>query len=331
MTELAVVLITKNQEWNVARLIESALEFTSGVASREIVLVDSASTDKTIDIARRHPIRILRLRPDQRLTPAAGRYIGYKHTSGDKVLFLDGDMELCNVWLERALTVFENTPDVAAVSGLLIDLPKSTPPGVKVDFEQTMYGDAVTEVLYVGGAAIYRRAVLEQVGTFNPYLHSDEEPEICLRIRHAGYRLLRIEYPIAFHYSDPREDLSTSVSYWRRSLYLGTGQNIRYLLGSKSLWPYIRERGYGCLPALAMAAGLASFLWSIATHKWDPFGLWVLLLLVIVAGDSYRKRSFYRTCSSLLHRMFEAAGMVRGFLMKPMSPDEYPSRFDVIK
>src|SRR5205814_10040498 len=50
----------------------------------------------------------------------------------------------------------------------------------------------VSRVSFVaGGAALYRRSVLEHVGTFNPYLFSDEEPELYIRIRHAGYQVLQ--------------------------------------------------------------------------------------------------------------------------------------------
>jgi len=91
MTELSVVLISKNQEWNTARLIESVLRETDSLPAREIVLVDWASTDHTTEIAARYPIAVLKLRPEQRLTAAAGRYVGYKRTRGGLVLFLDGD------------------------------------------------------------------------------------------------------------------------------------------------------------------------------------------------------------------------------------------------
>src|SRR5215469_3560219 len=60
MVELSVVLITKNQAWNIARLIESVLDATSSVLSKEIILVDSASTDQTVEIAGRYPVTILR-------------------------------------------------------------------------------------------------------------------------------------------------------------------------------------------------------------------------------------------------------------------------------
>ena len=331
MTKLSIVLISKNQAWNIARLIESASQESACASSVEIVLVDSASTDKTIETARRYPISILRLGPDQLLTPAAGRYVGYQNTFGDFVLFLDGDMELCNGWLERALAVFQSRPDAGAVTGQVIDLSKTTRANNKMNLESSAFGDSVTEVLHGGGAAMYRRSVLEQVGTFNPYLHSDEEPELCLRIRHAGYRVLKLQYPIAYHYSNPGEALSTLVGRWRRNLYLGYGQIIRYHFGNELLWLYLKERGYASVPALGLAAGLISFLWSLKTHRWIWFSLWILLLGVIVTGDAYRKRSLYRAIFSLLHRMVITDGTVRGFLLRPLAPDSYSSRADVIK
>ena len=203
MTKLAVVLISRNQGWNIARLVESVLNDTACVQSTEILLVDSASHDDTVEVASRYPIGIIRLRPDQLLTPSAGRYIGYRNTEGALILFLDGDMELYPGWLEKALKVIDTKPDAAAVTGQLVDLPKTAVASYKTP---TAMPDRDTAILvpFAGGAAMYRRSVLEAVGTFNPYLRSDEEPELCIRIRHAGYSVIQLEYPIAYHYSDPR-------------------------------------------------------------------------------------------------------------------------------
>lgn len=330
MTDLAVVLISKNQAWNISRLVESVLRETACVSSREIVLVDSASTDETIELARHYPIGILRLRPDQRLTPAAGRYVGYKNTTGSLVLFLDGDMELCSGWLEKALQIIQSRLDVGVVTGQLVDLPKAAGPDQKQPLTQAGM-DVATESSFCCGAAIYRRSVLRQVGTFNPYLYSEEEPELCLRIRHAGYRVLLLGCPVAYHYSDPSGALSTLVGRWRRNLYLGFGQVIRYHFGSERLWLYLKERGYGCLPGLGLGAGLASFLWSLNSHKWIWFGLWIFLLSSVIAWDAYRKRSLYRAIFSVLHRLIIVDGMLRGFVLTPADPDSYPTRLDIIK
>ena len=62
MTELSVVLTTKNQAWNATRLIESVLEAISRLSSTEVTLVDSASADETVELARCYPVSILRLR-----------------------------------------------------------------------------------------------------------------------------------------------------------------------------------------------------------------------------------------------------------------------------
>lgn len=329
--ELAVVAISRNQEWNIARLIESIQDGTSCVPSREIVLVDSASTDRTLGIARRYSIGILRLRPDQLLTPAAGRYVGYKHTSGGLVLFLDGDMELCSGWLEKAVAVMESASSVAVVTGQVIDVPETTRASNRMTVEPSAFEDLVMEVRHGGGAAMYRRSVLEQVGTFNPYLRSDEEPELCLRIRHAGYRVARLEYPIAYHYSSPRGALRTLLGRWRRNLYLGYGQIIRYHFGGELLRLYLRERGYVLFPSVGLLGGLISVSWSLVSGRWVWFGLWAAVVVAIIVADGCRKRSLYRAIFSLVRRLMIVAGTLRGILLVPLDPDGYSGRVDVIR
>jgi glycosyltransferase involved in cell wall biosynthesis len=331
MPDLAVVLISKDQEWNIVRLIKSALRWTASFPSREIVLVDSASVDNTVDIASNYPINIIRLQSDQRLTAAAGRYVGYQKTSGDLILFLDGDMELCEGWVDRAIAVIQSGPDVAAVTGQVINLPPSTGSRAAPRSEPSYYGNSVTEVSYGGGATMYRRSVLKQVGTFNPYIYSEEEPELCLRIRYAGYRILSLEHPIAYHYSDPPDRVSTLVERWRRNLNLGFGQVIRYHFGTHLLWPYIKERGYGLLPGLGLMVGLISLLLSLVSQQWKWFGFWLLMLGVIIVADAWRKRSLYLTFSSLLNRTLILHGTVQGLLSQPLDPDNHPILFDVVK
>lgn len=328
VTELSVILISKNQEWNITRLIESVMQGTASLSSIEIVLVDSGSTDETIQTASHYPVRILVLQSDQYLTPAAGRYVGYKYSRGKLVLFLDGDMELCQGWLEKALQVIQDRSDVAVVTGHVVEVPETggacdKPPWRKSEI------DGGVEVSFAGGAALYRRSVLQQVGIFNPYLYSDEEPELCIRVRHAGYKVVRLEYPLVYHYSNPIGTLSTLVRRWRRNLYLGAGQNIRYHLGDEFLWAYLKERGYALIPGLTLGVGLISFFWSWITHQWQWFSLWLLLLGVTIGGDAYRKQSLYRTIISLTERMFIVEGTIRGFLLKPLDPKGYLSQSTV--
>ncbi|MBN1964310.1 MAG: glycosyltransferase [Anaerolineae bacterium] len=327
---LSVVLITRNQAWNIARLVESVLAQESVAALLDVVVVDSASSDATVAIASRYPIDVIALHADQRLTAAAGRYVGYRHTAGEFVLFLDGDMTLIGGWLDAALVVLRAQPDVAAVTGDLIERPTATPPDADLTVVQPADPVRALNIPQGGGAALYRRSVLEEVGTFHPYIISDEEPELCVRIRQHGYRVVKLNRFIAYHFSDPEDALGTLIRRARRRLYFGAGQNLRLHLGDAYFLPYLKERGFGLIPLAAVIAGLALLVWGLLSGYWALFGLWLLALLGVVALDTLRKRSLYRALYSLLLRVLIMDGTLRGFLLTPLDPATTPVRFDVV-
>ena len=337
MIDLSVVLISKNQAWNVSRLVESVLRATSYIHSREIILVDSASTDETVKVASRYPISIVCLRQGQRLSPAAGRFIGYKRTRGEFVLFLDGDMELLPGWLDQALHAMRAMPDAGAMlSSRMIELaPVEFGPSVPVPPKVTEM-PAPTEVsrisFVVGGAALYRRETLEHVGTFNPYLYSEEEPELCLRIRHARYRILQLDFPIVRHYSASQETATALLSRRRRRFFLGVGQCIRYHMGDSLLWPYLKERAMWSFTAMLwLVAGLGVSLWSLTTRDYTWLGLWILATCLLIVSVSIRKRSLRRALRSVLNRFLMVEGLFKGFLIKPVHPDGYPCDLEIVK
>ena len=175
---LSVVLLARDQAWNVDRLVGSVLAATDGLP-REVVLVDSASADGTAELAERHPVGVLRIAAGYgaRLTPAAGRAAGVRHTTGDLVLFLDGDMELQPGWLVPALAALSADASVVAVTGEVIDLP----PGAPAPRPPAEAPPGARDVARAGGAALYRREALLAAGGFDPWLHAEEEPDLCRR------------------------------------------------------------------------------------------------------------------------------------------------------
>jgi glycosyltransferase involved in cell wall biosynthesis len=328
---LDVVIITKDQGWNVRRLIESVLRETEGRPGTEIILVDSASSDDTVDVASEYPIRVIRLSKRQRLTAAAGRHAGLSQTGGDVVLFLDGDMELRRGWIDAALGLFARRPDIAVISGEVIDQPIRARCLRAVESVGEIQRASFSEVTHGGGAAAYRRSVLDRVGSFNPYLFSDEEPELCLRIRHAGYRIVRLDRPIADHYSDPSGAISTLFGRRRRNLYLGPGQALRIHLGSGLLFPYARERGFGLLPVAGLALGVATLGMSLVFRqpRWAAF--WLGIVATLFVADAARKRSMYRALFTMVQRLVFAEGTVKGFVGSPADPSRFPCMIEVIK
>ena len=330
MRHLAVVLISKNQEWNIGRLIGSVFDAV-GTTPVEVVLVDSASSDRTVEIACEYPIKILRLCPDQRLTAALGRRVGFENTTGDPILFLDGDMELCEGWLQKGIEFLSRQKNAAAVCGEYIDVLRRTT-GSQRKCACTPHAEEVAdEIAYSGGAALYKRSVLDDAGSFNPFLHGDEEPELYLRIRRLGYLPFQINSPMVFHFTEPIEAPSTLIDRWRRNLYLGHGQVIRYHLKDTLLFQYLWQRQFLTSSVFGVALGLASFAAILATGRWVWFGLLLTLVMVFWICLVFRKKSFVLAFSGLLNRALSVLGLIVGISKAAPPIDSAVFKFDRVE
>jgi glycosyltransferase involved in cell wall biosynthesis len=326
---LSIVLIACNQAWNVPRLIRSALEASRFVPARQVVLVDSASTDATAALAARHPIGVIRIHGDGApLTPAAGRYVGTTHTSGELILFLDGDMELVPGWLEAAFAALREDPSAAAVTGELIDRTpeEDGPPPAATEGRRA----TATPVAHAGGAALYRRAVLEEVGTFDPWLHAEEEPELCLRIRRRGHRVIRLDLPIAVHRTLPEHTLVSLLARRRRRLHLGSGQIARRLAGTSALGRYLYERSFIAVSLAAILPGALALAHAAATGRRGALRAWGAVLALLAARDLARSRRPEEVIFSLARRVVIVEGFVRGAVARSGPPDAFPMRVEVV-
>ena len=84
---LSVCLIAKDEEENIGRCLASVRPMAS-----QIVVVDTGSTDRTVEIARQHGAEIYHFAWNDNFAEA--RNAGHEHARGDWVLILDADEEL---------------------------------------------------------------------------------------------------------------------------------------------------------------------------------------------------------------------------------------------
>ncbi|MGH7336589.1 MAG: glycosyltransferase family 2 protein [Myxococcota bacterium] len=106
--QVSVIITTFNEDVNVAECVESALW------ADEILLVDSFSTDKTVEIARRYPIQILER---EYFGSAAQKNWAMDRVHHDWVLIIDADERVTEPLAREILATLATRP---AVNGYYI-------------------------------------------------------------------------------------------------------------------------------------------------------------------------------------------------------------------
>lgn len=323
---LTAVVVCRNEERNIPRCLSSllaALRLVDG--ANEILVVDSASTDATVETALTFPVRVLELGAAWPLSPAAGRFQGALAARGEFVFFIDGDMTVDPGWLPRALMALERDPQVAGVTG--IERQIYTDGTALVGGRENPYDfpghEAYARVL--PGAAVFRRAALQAVGSFDPYLSSEEEAELCYRLTKAGFHLLSLPAPMVEHVSSPRRTLAEVRRRVDRRLYRGIGQVLRRSLSNGLALAHAMRLRVFLGFALFLLLGLAALVaWPLVGTP-APLLAWCTALLALVLLLAVKKRSLGQALLSVATLAVIAVEAVRGFL-GPLPPREQYSR-----
>lgn len=167
-----------------------------------VIYVDSGSTDGSVEAAQSAGVEVVHLDTSVPFTAARARNAGLAQLAArddkpDFVQFIDGDCILQPEWVKTATDFLSDTPQAAMVCGRLRErFPKATLYNRLADLE---WAGCPGRVKACGGIAMGRTQVLLQAGGFNPDLIAGEEPELCLRLRLAGWEIWRLEDEMALH------------------------------------------------------------------------------------------------------------------------------------
>jgi glycosyltransferase involved in cell wall biosynthesis len=107
----SIVVIVRNGEDSIGACLESL----AGQSRHcEIVVVDGNSTDRTREIVRQFPVKLL-LAPKHD-SYGISRNVGVQNSTGDVVLFMDADDYCEKNWAELLLKDFESDPRLGIVA-----------------------------------------------------------------------------------------------------------------------------------------------------------------------------------------------------------------------
>jgi GT2 family glycosyltransferase len=207
------VAIGRNEGERLRRCLSSI----TATAAAALVYVDSASTDGSVEWARHHGADVVVLDMSLPFTAARARNTGLRRLREiapdlPYIQFVDADCELLAGWLERAVSFLETHAEVGAVFGRLRErYPRKSIYNWLCDRE---WDGPIGEVRACGGIVMFRANALLSVGGFREDLIAGEEPELCIRLRAAGWRIWRLEAEMALHDAA----ITRFSQWWRRAL-----------------------------------------------------------------------------------------------------------------
>lgn len=325
--KLSVVVISRNEEQNISRCIESVLSAVEGI-DHEILLVDSASTDNTIEVAKKYPITILQLKPEWPLSAAAGRYIGSLLAKGKYIQFQDGDTTLDKEWFKHSIPYLEEHANVAGVVGIITQEEYDNM--VAKRWIEASKNQKIGEIDYYEEDILLRKDVLEEVGAFNPYLKALEEGELSYRILAKGYKLVRLPRRMSHHLGGFEDNIFKMIK--RKQIFaMACGQILRYSKGNKNiLGMYWNDYKYIILFFGLMFYGIPSFLLILVDIDIFVY-IWLAGMVFLFTYMAYEKKSIAYAVNHTISMFIRLPYFVKGIFIKPKSVGNYPINVEIIK
>jgi cellulose synthase/poly-beta-1,6-N-acetylglucosamine synthase-like glycosyltransferase len=223
---LSVVIKALNEEDKIAAALQSVLAATEGLDA-EVILADALSTDRTVEVAKRYPIRIVEMCHTTDRGCGATAQLGWEAAQGRFLLLMDGDMELVPTFPHQALEFLEKASGCAGVKGQLEEMSSTN-----FEFRRRKTRASNFEIggdlLALEGGGLYRREAIESVGYFaDKNLRSFEELDLGLRLHDAGWTLAEMPEPAVRHYSHAVGDIEILRQRASSGYLVGIGQLVR--------------------------------------------------------------------------------------------------------
>ena len=179
---------------------------TSNYKDYELIVVNDASKDNTVEIALKYGARVLhskdfpfKHKPDfpfqDSIGPAGARNIGARHANGEIIFFIDGDVVPKRDNIDRLAKIFKENKDIAAVFGSYDDSP-----GCQnfIGQYRNMLHSYIHQISLVEaetfwtGCGAIRKDVFSKMQGFDLKtfrLPSIEDIDLGYRLKDAGYRI----------------------------------------------------------------------------------------------------------------------------------------------
>lgn len=287
---------------------------------REIIFVNDGSTDDTATIAARFPVRVFATRGEG---AGAARNAGWRAATTNWIWFVDSDCVARPDALDH-LIAHATDAEVGGISGTYDNLHPESLLACLIHEEIAARHARMPRVVnfLAGFNVLYRRAILERVGGFDPRYQRAQDAELSFRVQAAGLKLHFEPRSRVGHHHPTRWlkyfNNQRKQGYWRAWLHLTHPSHNRGDSYS-SLLDHIQPP-LALVVCVAFVVSLVAFAFGLA---WPGLLASVLLLGYVVAHVPLTLRLIRRTRSSrylaflpmsMARSVYRAVGLAQGVL-----------------
>jgi GT2 family glycosyltransferase len=271
MSQVSVVIIN----WNGKHLLERCLPSVLGQVhvDIEVVILDNGSTDGSVEWVKTQFPLVRVMCSDRNLGFARGNNEAIRATESRYVATLNNDTEPDPDWLSELVEAMDSSPTVGMCASKMVradDTGVMDSCGIRIDRggigwnryageRDHIAEDTPYEVLGpCAGAALYRRAMLDQVGLFDEsYFIYYEDVDLAWRAQRLGWRCLYVPSARVVH---------------RHSSTVREGSSLKgFLLGRNKVWTLVKNYPWPdwllCSPLIV---GYDTAAWLYALMRGDP-------------------------------------------------------------
>ena len=202
--------------WNGAHHLPTCLDSLAAqtFAEHEVIVVDNASQDESLDVLARYPsVRVLALDENRGFTGACNA--GFRAAVGEIQALLNNDTEVDPDWLTHVAAAFAAHPEVGLVASKMLLFDRRDTFHTAGDYvtldgmahnrgvwqpDRGQYNHPAYVFSACGGSAAYRRAMLDEIGLLDDaFFFSFEDVDLAWRAQLAGWRCLYDPQAIVYH------------------------------------------------------------------------------------------------------------------------------------
>lgn len=187
---VSIIIPVYNEEKDIKDVLDSITKQTYPQEKIETIVIDDKSTDKTVEIAKKYPVKIIKGKHEG---VGAARNLGIKNSKGEIIFFVDADQVLDKNYVKEMVNIFRDK-NVAGASGLELLYNKNSLIA-KLSYLKKRLGYETSNLVPLGAV---RKEIIKKIGFINPKYGMYDDWEFAKRVS-KKYRIVKTKKAKFYH------------------------------------------------------------------------------------------------------------------------------------